>query len=282
MFGITTRKSESMNNTIINSKNYRLNKEDDKFTFSPSKYSANIGKYSTSNNNLTQKISNTKNELLNLRREEEFSSDFESKRLINKNNLPFFLPRKNDDSKSFINNTLGIFRTQTEKKTKETDSLANRIFNRNKSPLKSENNDKLTLTNTFRKQNKMDLFNERNSIIANPSRHAFTEKRNELINMMKAKPGSPEVSNFGSVSNRGAFSKSKDKRSLGMESKLDCFIEKKPALSLKQMDTNLKYSKIDFCTYYSSQPKIKKASNLNDFNFSRSQNKIAKLMNIFN
>mmetsp|Transcript_397 Transcript_397/g.388 ORF Transcript_397/g.388 Transcript_397/m.388 type:complete len:342 (+) Transcript_397:17-1042(+) len=264
--------SVSARSTILNAKEMRASSRSN--NFSPpkfSKYTANNKYYSS--NNLAEKIVNTKNELLNLKKEDKLESDFESKRLINRGNLTAFSPRKSDDGyQKFISNTLGIFKTQVDKRVKDTDSLANRIFNRNKSPLKSENE---PLTSTFRKQNKIDLFKARNEIVFNAKRHMFAERKVELINLMKSKPGSEDCRELSpsNTSRVGAL-----KNMLGLESKLDTFIEKKPALSLKQMDTNLKYSKIDFCTYYSSQPKIKKATNLNDWQFTRSQNQIAKLL----
>lgn len=264
--------------TIFTPKDFKLNKEKDQMfnkTISPNKYTTYTNNKLYANSHLSQKILNTKNELLNLRKEEEFTSDFESKRLINRGNLGIFSPKKHSDEyRNFINNTLGIFKPTIEKQIKDTDGLANRIFNRNRSPLKNEANEPLTLTNTFRKTNNVDLFKERNDIHFNPKRHLFAEKRNELINIMKSKPGSIDVSDF-----QLSKSRLKDQKSLGVESKIDAFVEKKPALSLKQMDTNLKYSKVDFCTYYSSQPKIRKLSTLTDYNFTKSQNKIARLLN---
>jgi len=266
--------------TVFTPKDFKLNKENDQIytrTISPTKYMTFTNNSLYANSNLGQKILSTKNEILNLRKEEEFISDFESKRLINRGNLGIFSPKKQpDEYRNFINNTLGIFKPSNEKQTKDTDSLANRIFNRNRSPLKSEI-EPLALTNTFRKANKSDLFNERNDIHFNPKRHAFAEKRNELVNIIKSKPGSFNASDFQLAKNR-----MKERKGLGIESKIDTFVEKKPALSLKQMDTNLKYSKVDFCTYYSSQPKIRKQTNLSDYNFTKSQNKIAKLLNKFN
>lgn len=112
-------------------------------------------------NNISDKMQSVKNELLNLRKEYNFECDFESKRMINRNNLSAFSPRKVDDYKKFITNTLGIFKNTTEIKTSDNEALANRIFNRNKSPLKGETD---SLTNTFKKQNKIENSKAKNDL----------------------------------------------------------------------------------------------------------------------
>ena len=158
-----------------------------------------------------------------------------------------------------------ISSTKNEKNDKiDTSSLANRIFNRNKSPLKGERE---PLSSTLQKQSKMELFKASNDILFNPKRHLFAERKIELMNILKHKNDEERMS-----------SPSNKTKHYGFENKLDNKKEKNSSLSLKQMDTNLKYSKIDFCTYYSSQPKIKKTTNLNDYNFSRSHNQMAKLL----
>lgn len=215
-------------------------------------------------NNLNDKISSTKNELLNLNKEDKLTCDIESKRLINRSNLRAYSPKNAESQKSF-SNTLNIFKSKNEKNDKiDTSSLANRIFNRNKSPLKGERE---PLSSTLQKQSKMELFKASNDILFNPKRHLFAERKIELMNILKHKNDEERMS-----------SPSNKTKHYGFENKLDTFIEKNSSLSLKQMDTNLKYSKIDFCTYYSSQPKIKKTTNLNDYNFSRSHNQMAKLL----
>ena len=223
-----------------------------------------------STNNVAEKVHSTKNELLNLRKEDNFVCDFESKRLINRNNLSAFSPKKSEDYRKFITDTLGIFKSHKEKINNNNDALANRIFNRNKSPLKGETG---TLTSTFKKQNKSELMNSKMNLLSNKSKHIFAERRNEIMNLINTKPGETERINSLSPKTRVASNKK-----VGQETTLDQMIEKKPALSLKQMDTNLKYSKIDFCTYYSSKPKIIKSSNLNNYNFTSTQNKIAKII----
>jgi len=271
-YNLRTVNNNYNNNTIlsINHKSNTNKESDFNGTVSTSKYFP-INKI-VSNNNLSQKIIKTKYELLNLRTENEFEQDFESRRLINRENLTAFSPKSKNNENNFkrsITDTLGIFLPKNNNNSKDTDMLANRIFKRNKSPLKSEANE--LLTDTFRKQHKLDLFKERNDIMVNPQRQIFSQKKNELINIIKCKPGDLEFANHKNEINHSH-------RIIGVGCKLDNFIEKKPTLSLKQMDTNLKYSKIDYCTYYSNKPKIRQNTNLNDFNFTKSKNTISKLI----
>lgn len=246
---------------------------------SPTKYIPQTKFYSS--NNLSDKISKTKNELLNLKKEDQYVTDFESKRMINRNNLHVFTPRNKDEGyKNFINNAVSNFKpTIIHSKPKDTNTLANRIFNRNKSPLKLESDE--PLCSTFRRQNKMDLFKARNEIVFNKKRHMFAERKSELINLLKAKPGVGSFDSRGFSPDSGRNQELINRKSYGVETKLDTFIEKQPALSLKQMDTNLKYSKIDFCTYYASQPKISLKTSLNDYKFNKIQNQMARILGKF-
>ena len=244
----------------------RKNVVSDNFVCSTTKSKPIVLNYSSlhSLNNLNEKISSTKNELLNLNKEDKLTCDIESKRLINRSNLRAFSPKNSESQKSFTN-TLNIFKNSNEKNDKiDTSSLANRIFNRNKSPLKG---DRESLSSTLQKQSKMELFKASNDILFNPKRHLFAERKIELMNILKHKTDEERVS-----------SPTQKNKNYGYENRLDTFIEKNSSLSLKQIDTNLKYSKIDFCTYYSSQPKISKKSTLDDLMFNKTQNQMAKIL----
>lgn len=254
----------------------------------------------------------TKNELLDLNKS-EINADYESKKLINRSNLRAFSPSnsylRNDTlKKTCYTNSLNLFKSEN---CNCNSNYTNNVI-RSKSPLNTSNKisfsnnsnyDKdlfsskksLYLFNNNYKQNsrissnysKLDLKSVRDDIIYNNKRHEFTEKKAEIVNLLKSRAISPYNSSFHQNSmfsstfrnlNNNHKNVSPKTSNYLTEKKNDSYLDNKPNMSLKQLDNNLKYSKIDFCTYYSSQPKICLNSKLNDSKFNNSQNKIFKLL----
>lgn len=136
-----------------------------------------------------------------------------------------------------------------------------------------------------------DVYEARNDIIFNNKKFEFDGKKHDILNLIKSHKSTSEsfytvLNEYSSnnTSNAGNRAKSPPivlrpvNTSFLNGDKSDKFFSPRQGLSLRQMEKNLQVSKLDMCHYFNSKNKIESNTKLVDFNFNKSQNKIASMI----
>lgn len=239
------------------------------------------------------KLQRTKNDLLEMKPTNKFTSNNEEEtrtnRLVMKAQLQDLVSNINSESAKSANpsdsfkDKFNLFKLKMGKsdfqaygpnKESSNEEKNNNLFNLNSGSLHSKHISRISSCNrdlNATNYNPVKVKDAFNDILLNSKEGQFFEKKHDLLNQIKSKR--PSLSN----SNSNITSPRCSSPVLGSGFGTNLFKKSTP-MSLGLLEKNLSNNKESLMNYYHSKSKINTQSTLLDSKFSKTQNKICKLL----